>query len=605
VDERGLVLEFAAKLVKPQSRMDEVQKFCAAEGLQTILLFIFDREVGAFLSAPGFPQTLPNARQWREILAQDPRKAPDEVMLPWPAAGEFKPAAIVSAEDYLLVIVGRPRQDLLAAFRAALPLLGAALKGERAALSEAAQAKLANETARQANALALGLDKARRDIQRELAFRREAEEQVRKRTAVLEALNRTGATLAAEFNLEKIVRIVIEAGVKITMSEFGTFLAHGQRGAPQVLIPEKVVGPQSDEFAAFANPNVLGSLWNPNQRGQVIRDSAIFFSPSAEQGHHLTTRSFLAAPVVSSKGEILGSLVFGHSKPGVFTDDAEEVIVGLASAAGIAISNANLYEALNQELEEHRRAETDLKNIRDDLEQRVNDRTASLEQAMMQMEEFSYTISHDLRTPLRAMTGYASVLLSDYSEQLDETGRMYIERIKRASLRMERLTLDLLAYSRVARLNTQSVVIEPAKVVEELLEHYVNLQEPAATIRIDGELPALMGHESAFGQVLTNLLTNAVKFVPKGRHPTVIITAETRGEFGRVIVTDNGIGVSPAKQGRLFRMFERLHPNKSYEGNGIGLAIVRKAVEKMGGRVGIESDGENGSSFWFELPLAK
>lgn len=605
MDERSRVFDLAVRLVNPDSRQDELRLFCQWEQLQTILLFIMDHEVGAFLAAPGFPQTLPNGKIWRQLLAPGRVGLDCPLSVPWPTHDQFNPAALIAVSDYVLVIVGRPRNELLQAFRAALPLIGAALKGERAILSEAAQTKLARDTARQAHELALGLDKARTDAQRELSFRRAAEEQVRKRTAVLEMLNKTGAALAAELNRERIIRLVTEAGATITRSEFGGFLSLADHQPAANLKLSGLVGPGAAAFAAFATPAMLQEFRQSLQKGSVLRDSGCFCKHfSNANGNLLNTRSFLAAPVVSPAGDFLGGLLFGHSLSGAFTDDAEEVIHGLASAAGISIGNASLYEALNRELDEHRRAEAELQQIRHELEQRVKDRTASLEQAIAQMEEFSYSVSHDLRTPLRAMTGYADALLSDYSAQLDQTARTYLDRIKRASLRMERLTFDLLAYTRVARLESQTVVVDPAKVVADLLEHYACLQEPAATIRVEGKLPALLGHESAFGQVLSNLLTNAVKFVPEGKHPIVTITGENRQDFGRITIADNGIGVPPVDQARLFRMFERIHSKTNYEGSGIGLAIVRKAVEKMGGRVGVESDGQNGSRFWFELPLA-
>jgi signal transduction histidine kinase len=602
MDASGRVLEFAARLVKPESRADEVRKFSAAVGVQAILLFILDREVGAFLSAPGFPQTLPSARRWREILASA-GQGRGEVMVPWPQAEDLATAALISCEDYLLVIVGDPAEELMRAFEAALPLLGAALKGERAALAEAAQTKQANETARQAYDLALGLDKARRDAQRELVSRRAAEEQVRKRSALLEALNRTGAALAAELNMERIVGIVTEAGAKITRSEFGAFLCVAEQTSGVNFRPQGVIGPGPDAVTRFVTPPALETLRQRVKDGKARNPDILRDQLLDENGKVWKKGSFLAAPVVSPRGEFLGFLIFSHTQEGAFTTDAEEVIVGLASAAGIAIGNAKLYEALNRELDEHRRAEIELRKIRDELEQRVQDRTASLEQAIVQMEEFSYSVSHDLRAPLRAMTGYADALLSDYSAQLDDTARTYLDRIKRASMRMERLTFDLLAYSRLASAEVRNVLIHPAHIIQELVDHDHNLQQPAATVRIEGQLPAVLGQESAFGQVVTNLLTNAVKFVPEGRHPIVTITGETRGRFGRIYVADNGVGISPADQARLFRMFERLHPKKYYEGNGIGLAIVRKAVEKMGGQVGVESDGRSGTRFWFELPL--
>lgn len=248
---------------------------------------------------------------------------------------------------------------------------------------------------------------------------------------------------------------------------------------------------------------------------------------------------------------------------------------------------------------------TDQSQAAEKLEQTVADRTASLREVIEQMEEFSYSVSHDLRAPLRAIIAYADVLLDEYGEALDDTGRHYLERIRRSSDRMNRLTQDVLTYSRVARAQVQLEPIALERVIKDILHQYSQLQPPAAEIEIVRPLLDVLGHELTLGQCVANLLTNAVKFVPPGVKPHVIIRTERRGKNVRVWFQDNGIGIKPADQARVFQMFERIHPDGKYEGTGIGLTIVRKAVEKMGGSVGIESDGQNGSSFWIELRSAE
>jgi PAS domain S-box-containing protein len=235
------------------------------------------------------------------------------------------------------------------------------------------------------------------------------------------------------------------------------------------------------------------------------------------------------------------------------------------------------------------------------LEQTVTERTGSLREAIEQMEEFSYSVSHDLRSPLRAMNAYAGVLLEEYGNQLDEVARGYLAKIQRGSDRMNRLTQDVLAYSRVARSQVQPETIDLERLVRDVIYQHTTLQPPATEIEIVGPLPPVLGHETTLAQSISNLLNNAVKFVAAGVKPHVRVHAERKGKQVRVWFEDNGIGIKPEHQQRIFNMFERVHPEGMYEGTGIGLTIVRKAIEKMGGKVGVESEGHTGSRFWIEL----
>jgi PAS domain S-box-containing protein len=251
-------------------------------------------------------------------------------------------------------------------------------------------------------------------------------------------------------------------------------------------------------------------------------------------------------------------------------------------------------------------AAEELAESRRELEARVDQRTASLRDAVAQMEEFSYTVSHDLRAPLRSMSTRCAVLMEDFGDLLEQEPEAMesVRHLSENCARLDRMIRDILAYGRIAR---NELVFSPQsldRLARDTISLYPALQPPNAEIEV-GELGSVMGHEPSIVQIVSNLLINAVKFVAPGVKPVVKIWSEPAGSRLRLWIEDNGIGIDPAYQGRLFNMFERIHPNLPYEGTGVGLAIVRKAADRMGGAVGVESDGTHGSKFWVVLPTEK
>jgi signal transduction histidine kinase len=237
------------------------------------------------------------------------------------------------------------------------------------------------------------------------------------------------------------------------------------------------------------------------------------------------------------------------------------------------------------------------------LEDRVAARTHELQERNEELEAFGYSISHDLRAPLRAMQGFSQILLDEYGERLDDEGRRYAGRIVAGATRMDQLIRDLLAYSRISREQLQPVAVNLSRIVKAALEQIdAELTERGADVKVQEPLPAVVGHAATLSQVVANLLGNGAKFMPPGRVPRLNVRAEPRRQVVRLWVEDNGIGIQPEHQERIFGVFERLHGNDEYPGTGIGLAIVRKGIERMGGRVGVESTPGQGSRFWIELP---
>ncbi|HEY8933110.1 MAG TPA: ATP-binding protein [Rariglobus sp.] len=253
-------------------------------------------------------------------------------------------------------------------------------------------------------------------------------------------------------------------------------------------------------------------------------------------------------------------------------------------------------------LMDSRRLQSELQRTNADLDRLVKVRTDELQELVNDLEHFSYTITHDLRAPLRAMTGFASLLEEEKRDSLDASSREYIKRIITAAGRMDRLITDALSYSQLVRRQMPMEPIDVGALLSGMIESYPIFQEPKARIEIVGGLPRALGNEAGLTQCFSNLLGNAVKFVPPDTVPHVRIRAEQRDHRVRFWCEDNGIGIPAELQARVFGMFQRL--SKNYEGTGIGLALVKKVAERMGGAVGLESEEGKGSRFWVEFQAA-
>jgi PAS domain S-box-containing protein len=237
-----------------------------------------------------------------------------------------------------------------------------------------------------------------------------------------------------------------------------------------------------------------------------------------------------------------------------------------------------------------------------DVEARVAERTAQLQETITSLESLCYNIAHDLRAPLRAMQGMSSALLEEYGSTLDETAKEYAERIVTSANRMDRLIQDLLAYGRLSRsdLECGNTDLEtPLASVLARLEPEISPRN--ARIEVQRPLPMVWANPTLLEHIFTNLLSNALRFTQAGIAPQIRIWAEETNATVRLWVGDNGIGVDPAHHQKIFQIFERLDPGSTFPGTGMGLAIVKKAAERMGGYAGVESTPGNGSRFWVEL----
>jgi len=259
---------------------------------------------------------------------------------------------------------------------------------------------------------------------------------------------------------------------------------------------------------------------------------------------------------------------------------------------------------LQQEIEEHTRSAAEISKLNLELEQKnkdLLDRTTSLQETISELDSYSYSISHDMRQPLRTMQGYSDILVEECLPQLSPEHQAYLQKISSGAKRLDNLIQDVLSYSWLSRSKFKLEEIDTDRLTREIIEQYPGMQDPQAEVTIEGSLPVVLANEATLTQCISNLLGNAVKFVVPGEKPRVRIRAEKIGKYVRIWFEDNGIGISPRDQDRIFGIFVKVHPTQVYNGTGIGLSIVRRAAEKMDGRIGVESELGSGSRFWLEL----
>lgn len=265
---------------------------------------------------------------------------------------------------------------------------------------------------------------------------------------------------------------------------------------------------------------------------------------------------------------------------------------------------------LEDKVQEADAARHQVQQLNATLESRVQAATAELQKSVadlremnQDLNEFAHTVSHDLRSPLRSIHAFAERLADPEENLSKEEQQQFAQRIVKNASRLERLISDILTYSRLKR---TEVTIEPVALEKVVQEAWQAVAEAANTpkVTISTPLPTVLGHSPVLVQILTNLFGNAIKYVEKGRVPEVQVSAHEHEGWVRLKITDNGIGIAPEFLERIFKPFERLHDASAYEGSGIGLAIVRQGIEKLGGRCGVESKEGEGSAFWLELRKA-
>jgi signal transduction histidine kinase/PAS domain-containing protein len=431
-----------------------------------------------------------------------------------------------------------------------------------------------------------------------------ADAALREEARSLEVLNRTGAALAGELDLQALLQRATDAATELTGAKFGAFFYNGKDERGEALMLYTLSGAPVEAFASFGHPRPT-PLFGPTFRGDPpIRIDDVLADPrfgkwGPDHGMpagHLPVRSYLAVPVISRAGDVIGGLFFGHAKTGVFTARSERLALGIAGQAAIAVDNARLY-AQAQHLAQERNMLLE------------SERAARLEseRAGKLKDEFLATLSHELRTPLSAITGWIHIFRRKLDPSLTDL-RKGVEVIDRSTKAQVQLIEDLLD---MGRITSGKLALDPRPLAAaSFVEAAVDVSRPAAEaagIELVVDLAAagtVVGHSSRLQQVVWNLLANAIKFTPRGGSVRVAVR-EASGVI-EIVVSDNGAGIPADFLPHIFDRFRQADGSitRKFGGLGLGLSIVRHLVELHGGTVSAQSPGVGlGSTFLVSLPL--
>jgi signal transduction histidine kinase/ActR/RegA family two-component response regulator len=425
---------------------------------------------------------------------------------------------------------------------------------------------------------------------RDITTHKRTEESLREETRILEVLNRTGASLASELDLQALLQTVTDAATQVTGAQFGAFFYNSTDEDGDAYMLFTLSGAPREAFQDFGHPRAT-PLFDPTFKGEApIRLDDVLKDPRYGQmaphlgipSGHPPVRSYLAVPVISRSSEVIGGLLFGHAQPGQFTARHERLVVAIAAQGAIAIDNARLYES-------ERSARSAAERMSD-----MKDR-------------FLANLSHELRTPLNAVLGWAQILRRGVKDEVDLKNGL--EAIERSARVQSQLIGDLLDTSRITsgkvRLDVQP--LGPISFIDAAIE----TMRPAAEAKgirllsiLDPVAGPVAGDPARLQQVMWNLLSNAIKFTPKDGRVQVML--ERVNSHIEISVSDTGIGIKPEFVPHLFERFQQgdLSTTKAYGGLGLGLSIVKQLVELHGGTVRASSPGQDqGATFSIYLPI--
>lgn len=311
----------------------------------------------------------------------------------------------------------------------------------------------------------------------------------------------------------------------------------------------------------------------------------------------LQVRANLMGSILQEE-ELWGLLVVNQcSEPRQWQALEINLLKQLATQVAIAIQQSTLFEQVQSELTERKRAEAEIKKLNEDLQRRA----IQLEAANKELEAFSYSVSHDLRAPLRAVNGFSRILSNEYAEQLPNDARRYLQMVQDNAQQMGCLIDDLLAFSRLSRSSLKKQLIAPINLVRQVFTELGDQQEHRHIEISIGELPVCQADPALLKQVWVNLIANALKYTRQQKLACIEVGCKQINSKSVYFVKDNGVGFDMRYADKLFGVFQRLHRAEDYEGTGVGLAIVQRIIHRHGGRVWAEAEVNQGATFYFSL----
>ena len=400
---------------------------------------------------------------------------------------------------------------------------------------------------------------------------------------------------AAELDSQRLTQKITDIATEVVQAEFGALFHTVRNNAGESFLLYTLAGVPREAFSSFPMPrntHVFGPTFNgeaPVRSDDITKDPRYGQNPpyhGMPKGH-LPVRSYLAVPVKSRNGNVIGGLFFGHSKTGIFTEEAETLATGIAAQAAIALDNASLFEETKRSSEALLRSNENLKRLNEDLNQ------------------FAYSASHDLREPLRMVSIYTQFLSRKLEGRLDSDTEVYMEHVLRGAERLEALIRDLLAYTQSAEtIDAPPTITDANEAMDRALSNLAAaVEESGARITVS-KLPTVKIALVHLTQLLQNLVGNALKYRSEAV-PEISVSAERHENTWQFSVSDNGIGIEEQYKEHIFGIFKRLHQNDEYSGTGIGLAICQRIVDRAGGRIWVESVPGRGSTFYFTLPAGE
>lgn len=432
----------------------------------------------------------------------------------------------------------------------------------------------------------------------DITERKNTENELKEKNKSWEILNQVNKTISSELELSKVVQAITDAATQISGAEFGAFFYNVLNDKGESYTLYSISGVPKEAFSKFPMPRNT-EIFAPTFHGTaIVRSDDITKDPrygknAPHKGMpegHLPVKSYLAVPVVSRTSEVIGGLFFGHSKPAMFTQQSEDLVLSIASQAAIAMDNSKLYESSKKDKEKLAAIIAEI-NVKNEELQTIN----------IDLDNFIYTASHDLKSPVSNIEGLIhtlSAVLEDGNPSREEV-KSILDMMNHSVGRFSKTIKDLTTITKIQKDDEQELheKVNLMELIEDIKLTNNNLIEGSgARITIECEnCGEITFSRKNLKSILYNLISNAIKYRSPQRIPEVFISSERHDGFIVLKVKDNGLGLDENKQKKLFSMFKRFHDH--VEGTGIGLYLVKRIITNAGGKVEVESVPEVGSTF--------